>query len=364
MSIKYRVLMFALMAGIFTACTMPACAYDYRREQFKTGVGDYPYAWGDADALIDAFQKASIAGNVIMHHVPFKWGALNGRPFDELFPECSYVPYLVSKYDLELLLIAEPTSGCDRREIAGLPEGYEKRNFGDPAIRLAYKKEALWLAEHFKPKYMALAAEIDGYYIGHPEDFNNFVSLYKETYKEIKRMHPEITLFVYFQYEGLQGGWRPSAPYSELPLENLWFLMYKFLPCLDAAGFSSYPELLYDAPKDVPADYYAKIAAKTKLPVIFAELGWSSCFDPEGFHANTEWNQAFFIIRFFYITRNLNKELAVWYFLHDMEGEPFFDGQPDWLKTMGLRDTDGEAKPAWKAWRYFGRCSRKPELNK
>ncbi|MEW5870323.1 MAG: hypothetical protein AB1894_13695 [Chloroflexota bacterium] len=79
----------------------------------------------------------------------------------------------------------------------GLPSGWEP-SFGNPQVRAAFSNFALRIARQFHPRYIGLASEINTYIDAHPEDFQNYLSLYREVYAQIKAEVPDAQVFVTF----------------------------------------------------------------------------------------------------------------------------------------------------------------------
>jgi len=204
-----------------------------------------------------------------------------------------------------------------------------------------YKKFAADFAEKFKPKYFGLGIEVNILYEKSPYDFNDFVEFFSEVYDAIKAKSPQTKVFIIFQLEkmkGLNGGLFGG---TNNPAKSEWSLLEKF-PQSDIIAFTTYPDLIYKNPSEIPTDYYTEIKTHTTKPIAFTEVGWHSSNSPKGWESN-EAAQAGFISNFFALAKNLNKELVIWSFLYDQKTfEPF--------NSMGLRRADGAAKAAWNEW--------------
>jgi hypothetical protein len=92
---------------------------------------------------------------------------------------------------LEPIFVVDPLNGLNRREFMGLPPELADGNFGTPEIRSAFKNYTLRLVGEFHPRYIGLASEINTYMDAHPDDVENYLSLYRETYAAIKAEAPE-----------------------------------------------------------------------------------------------------------------------------------------------------------------------------
>lgn len=211
----------------------------------------------------------------------------------------------------------------------------------DEANKQAYKDAAVAFAEKYHPQYLGLGIEVNILYEKSPSDFDSFVSLYDETYDAVKAVSPNTKIFTVFQLEkmkGLNGGLFGG---TNNPDNSEWQLLERF-PKSDLVAFTTYPNLIYASPGDIPDNYYSEIATHTQKPIAFTEIGWHSAASPAGWESSEE-EQAEFVTRFFELTAGLNKELAIWSFMYDPDtSEPF--------NSMGLRCSDGTARPAWDAW--------------
>jgi hypothetical protein len=211
----------------------------------------------------------------------------------------------------------------------------------DEANKQAYKDAAVAFAEKYEPEYLGLGIEVNILYEKSPEDFDSFVSLYDETYDAVKAVSPNTKIFTVFQLErmkGLQGGLFGG---TNNPDNSEWQLLERF-PKSDLIAFTTYPDLIYKSPSEIPDNYYSEIATHTDKPIAFTEIGWHNAASPAGWESSEE-EQAEFVSRFFVLTSSLNKELAIWSFMYDPDTvEPF--------NSMGMRRSDGTARPAWGAW--------------
>jgi hypothetical protein len=197
-----------------------------------------------------------------------------------------------------------------------------------------YKQVALDICTTYHPRYLGLAVEVNSYYLKHAADFNRFVVFYKELYDLIKAAYPDTKVFVTFQLEMMKGLGDTAWGFA---VDPHWEVLDLFGDKLDLAVFTTYPEVEYGSPDDLPDDYYAEIKQHTSKKIAFSEIGWSC-------DQNTEAIQSRFISRFLQLTHNLNLEFVNWIYMHDLPEGGF-------LSTVGLRYTDGTAKTGWYQWK-------------
>lgn len=210
------------------------------------------------------------------------------------------------------------------------------------ANRTAYINEAVEFAEKYEPPYFGIGVEIDTFYRRNPKEFDNFVSLFNETYDAVKAVSPDTKIFTTFQLErtkGLGGGIFGGKNDTS---KNNWNLLAKFAKA-DLLAFSTYPGLIYKDPADIPADYYTSIRKYTSKPIAFTEIGWASSAGIKGWESS-EVEQKKFVTRFFQLTSGIEEiELAIWIHLYEQTSqEPF--------GSMALGKSDGALKPAWDTW--------------
>ena len=209
--------------------------------------------------------------------------------------------------------------------------------------RADYKNRAVDFAKEFKPPYFGMGVEIDTFYRKNPGDFDDFVSLFNETYDAIKAVSPETRIFTTFQLErtkGLRGGIFGGKNDAS---KNNWDLLAKFAKA-DLIAFTTYPGLIYKDPVNVPADYYTSIRKYTDKPIAFTEIGWSSSGGVKGWESS-EAEQQRFVAEFFGWTWGIKEdlELAIWIHLYPQTtAEPF--------GAMALYRADGTPKITWGTW--------------
>jgi hypothetical protein len=264
---------------------------------------------------------------------------------------------LAGAHNLEAIYLVDPLNGLDRRQFFGLPTGWQA-SFTNPDVRRAYLNYSLRLVREFRPRYLGLASEINTYAEANPDDFQHFLSLYRETYAAIKAEAPETQVFVTFQWEqlnGLVGG--VGSPY-----EIKWEQVEIFEPQLDLWVISSYPFIAFQSGHDIPADYYTPLLTRTSKPLAVAEGGYISR-QTQGVSGKPQ-DQVDYLNA---VHDQLGPRLDFWIYLllNDMN-------QASWNKHMrqeGLSDTDvntlghfvsvglceqgGQPKPALAVWDSF-----------
>lgn len=265
---------------------------------------------------------------------------------------------LARQNNLEYIFVIDALNGLDRRDFAGLPEGWEA-NFANPDVRAAYKNFALWVTRTFHPRYLGLASEINTYMDAHPDDAQNFISLYNEIYALVKAEAPETKVFVTFQWDDLNNMFPQPEEGNRQPFDTNWGQVEAFEPNLDVWAISTYPYFIFNNGKEIPADYYTPLLARADKPVAVAEGGFSS--QAVGAMNVSPEEQVAYLNA---IHSQLGPRLAFWVnaLLNDLNINSYAEQMKkegrdpqDALSLgafayIGLRDADGSPKPALEIW--------------
>ena len=194
-------------------------------------------------------------------------------------------------------------------------------------------------ASMWHPAYLGIGIEMNSLWEKDPAGFDTFVKLFNEAVPAIKAVSPDTKVFTCFQLEKMKGYtlWRDAPPD---PSRAEWDLVGKFNA--DLVAFTTYPDLVFKNPADVPADYYTSIAQHVDKPVIFTEIGWHAAASPAGWESSDA-EQAAFLTRFLGLVAPLKCPMLIWSFMYDPKAiEPF--------NSMGLYSSDGTARPAAALW--------------
>ena len=315
-----------------------------------------PRNWS-SEGMTESFKIAGELGSVISLPDPVDWFDAKGYPVTQskAFKEAQWHRPLLEQNNLQVFIQMDPYRNRGGA-IPDLPDTVNSRSFADPIIRKAFIADALQRVQLYKPKYICLAMEINAYYENHPDDFPNFISLFKETRKKIKKIQPDAMVFVSFQYEQFLGKFGGQGHLPKHPPH--WILFKMFEPEADAIGISSYPmksfvPTRFGSPAQIPAEYYNQMRKHTSKPIVFTELGWP--VDPE--FGGSPQSQAEFLRRLPELTSDLDLRLVNWFFLFDNKGHgKVFD-------SMGIIDSKGQKKPGFSAWQNLWNQNERNSIN-
>lgn len=270
---------------------------------------------------------------------------------------------LARQNGLEVIFVVDPLNGLNRKEFMGVPGGWGAVDFSTPEIRRAYLNFTLRVVRELQPRYLGLASEINTYADTHPEDFPNYLSLYRETYAAIKAEAPDTQVFVTFQWEDLNN-LLPTATEGRPAMDINWELVEAFEPDLDVWAISSYPFVPYPAGTPIPSDYYTRLRERTSKPLAVAEGGYVST--QAGPYSGSEEGQVGYLNA---IHDQIGDGLKFWIYLllsdfnrdayaEHMRGQGASEADIETLSffaSVGLRQYDGTPKAAMEAWDQFRR---------
>lgn len=268
---------------------------------------------------------------------------------------------LAKQNHLEYIFVLDALNGLNRRDFAGLPEGWET-SFANPNVRTAYKNYALWVVRNFHPRYLGLASEINTYMDAHPDDAQNFVSLYNEIYALIKAETPDTKVFVTFQWEDLNNMFPQPEEGNRQKFDTNWEQVEAFEPNLDVWAISTYPYFVFNSGTQIPADYYSPLLSRTSKPLAIAEGGFS--YEPVNAAQVTPEDQVAYLNA---IHDQLGSRLVFW--VNTLLDDFNLDSYSSYMLSQGrdpkdaqslgafahtgLRTFDGSPKPALGVWDSF-----------
>lgn len=267
---------------------------------------------------------------------------------------------LARQNHLDAIFVVDGLDGLNRSQFSGLPFGWDA-SFANPKVRVAYTNYALWLVRMLHPRYLGLASEINTYMDAHPDDVQNFISLYNQIYKAVKAVAPGTKIFVTFQWEELNNLISPVA-HGRPHLQPNWDQVEAFEPNLDVWVISSYPFVAFKSGADIPAAYYAALLSRTSKPLAVAEGGFTS--KPVGPISGTPEDQIEYLSA---IHNQIGPRLAFWVYL--LLEDFSLDSYSNYMKangvnstdintlgmfaSVGLGNSDGSPKPALNLWDAF-----------
>jgi hypothetical protein len=349
---------------------MPSTTTDVLRVEdpttgFDFGSGDTAFGFFPSppratfESVLDHFQRLSEHSDFILVQPNIPWeDFLQGVDGESKAREdIKNQVTLARQFGLGWIFVVDPLNGLNRREFKGLPESWPA-SFSNPDVRQAFVNFSKWIVREFEPAYLGLASEINTYMDAYPDDVEAYVSLYKETYAQVKSIDPDVRIFVTFQWDDLNNMFPPASEGRAQYATN-WDQVEVFEPYLDLWVISSYPYFAFPQGMDIPGDYYAPLLEKTDKPLAVAEGGWSSM--PIGPVRGDEAGQEAYLQA---IHDQLGERLDFWVYLilSDLDMDSISAAARDqgpseadldtlnYFQYIGLTDADGEPKSALAAW--------------
>jgi hypothetical protein len=228
----------------------------------------------------------------------------------------------------------------------GWPDDMGPACISNPLLQAAFKNYARLVLETMRPDYLGLGAEVNMYKPGEgcpADDFDAYVTLYKETYQLVKAIQPDLPVFVTFQLDFLH-------------LQKQQMLPARFMPELDRLALSFYPggNLTKLTPEQIPPDYisWARVATPD-APLVISETGYGSV--AAGGAVGSPELQAQYVQWLMDQAEREKAEFVTWFFSTD----PRYVKVPPGLayinsfKSMGLATPRFQPKPAFDVWRGF-----------
>jgi hypothetical protein len=348
------------LACASTPATLPPPAtsiFDGRR----TAYGFFPSPPKPTfESVLETFQAMGDHGDVVLIQQNIPWEDFVEGPDGEsqAITDIRNQVVLARQNSLEAVFVVDPLNGLNRREFFGLPADLAGADFATTAVRQAYQNFTLRVLREIQPRYLGLASEINTYADAYPEDFANFLSLYRETYAAIKAEAPQTQVFVTFQWEDLNNLF-PGASEGRAAYSINWDQVESFEPELDLWVISSYPFVAFASADEIPADYYTPLLSRTKKPLAVAEGGFTS--RPIGPFRGTPQDQVGYLEA---LHSQIGERLTFWIYLllSDFDPDEYAAtmrdqgrGQVDidtlgMFAAVGLRESDGRPKPALVVW--------------
>ena len=190
-----------------------------------------------------------------------------------------------------------------------------------------------------KPPYFCLATEINFLAMQRLPEYLHFADLYKEAYREIKRVSPDTSVFVSFQWEWM----RILDAKEPFKIKEHSKLIDIFRPELDVIGLTTYPSYFHKTPAELVPDYYTWVYrhARKSDKIILMEVGW-----PTG-GTGSKREQLAYIQRLPVLLEQVKVSVVAWELLHDIALAEF-DAD---LNTVGLITKEGRKKPGFEGFK-------------
>jgi len=199
------------------------------------------------------------------------------------------------------------------------------------------------VAIRHQPELFLVGIEVNRYYEKSPLGFDDFLDVYEELYREIKKESPDTRVGSNFLLEFMKGAGARSGTQHE----PHWGILDRFEPQLDVVTFTLYPFLDVDHPSDIQDDYLTEILQYTQSPLMITETGWPSQEVSTFSEIQAgEDIQVAYLDRLLELTESVPLHALIWAFPHDPEigiAGGLFD-------HISMKRNDGSPKPVFDDW--------------
>lgn len=303
-------------------------------------------------AYIAAIATAAQYGDILLIHRTPPWedflpgSDISGQTADLTRLETR----LLDQYDhLKLVFAIDPTDAAvQRTRIADLPAQFDpQEGFRNPSVRQAFIAYTAYVVKNYHPDYLVLGVEVNMLRDRSPDQYEAFLSLYKEAFAVAREANPATKIFPAFQLEDLEG-------LLDRRHEPQWDVLEDFRGWMDVLAVTTYPYLTgVRSAAEIRHDYYSQLSERFTGEVMILEAGYASAPVPGQPNLGTERDQQQFLERLLADAEANGFSAVIWFAALD----PLFvtQGPAAVLKDIGLRKSDGANKLAWETWETWAR---------
>jgi hypothetical protein len=310
--------------------------------RFKTGATPNAPANYSERAYAECIDSIAAANEVLNVFFHVKWCALTGADVAWSHRRELDGVRLGKQRGLDIVLTMDftHTSAESVGHINPLPNGTPVGTLNDPQVVRAYEQELFALCSLAAPQYVMVGIEVDIFHDKHPQEWNAYVTMFKEISDTLTRRYPGIHVTAYFTLTWLVN---PDGSINNAH-RNDWRML---LPQLPSMAFSMYPGTFGTNPDDLAPGYFTRAReVAPELPILIPEFGVPGGTDA----ALSEDRQAQILSRIFTELETTKTELACWYAMYDQT----YLGAPDWFvnafNRLGVLTQDRTPKKTWAVW--------------
>lgn len=304
-----------------------------------------------SDAIENHFRQARDAGISLIYISP-KWNEIETAPGAFNFASVDS--------DVDRAVRSQIPIVCNFRVIdtnqRSMPADLQNRNFDDPQVtaRLLAALGALMPHLRGRVRWFMIGNEIDPYFGAHRREIAAYARLFAQGAAAMKRLDPRVLVSATATVGGLDaigGALRPIYEESE-------FIALTYYPLN--------PDFTMRAPETVGFDFDQMIRAAAGKPILLQEVGYPS--SPN--NKSSEERQAQFVQAVFDGLRSHKQNFIAanfflmsdftddWVSLFSQYYKSNNDRFKSYLRTLGLFDEHGRAKPSWEVFRRNLRAFR------
>lgn len=207
-------------------------------------------------------------------------------------------------------------------------------SFENKEIKNKFIKDIKQLVQLYNPNYLTLGVEVNYYALTNPVGYKEFISVFNELKKELKKDNSDMKIGLSFQLEllyGIHTDWKQNKSLESLNaiVENL-----------DYIGISTYPDVLVPKMNNYiySINYLDTLSNNYKKPIGITETGISSL-------KYSDIERSKYIKAIYEMGEKIDLKFLIWGSIIDnsMQG--------NWKDNLGLIYSDGKVKPEFEQWK-------------
>jgi len=240
----------------------------------------------------------------------------------------------------EITVYLDPANGLDR---AGESDALVAagRSITEPSIQQMFRRYAVVIDSLVEPEHLGLALETNLIRGLAPAPLYAAVrQVANDAAADVRATDADVRLSVSVQVDWAWGRLGGGGVYEGVDTDFTDF------PFIDELGMSSYPYFGFDAPEDIPLDYYAKLVEGRTIGVLITEGGWSSA--SVGPYPSSEDEQRRYILRQRDLLGQVDAIAVFQLTFTDLDVDASSEVWP--FARLGLVDVDLNPKPALAPW--------------
>jgi hypothetical protein len=241
----------------------------------------------------------------------------------------------------EVTVYLDPANGLDRAGESGALVA-AGRSIAEPAIQQMFRRYAVVIDSIVQPRHLGLALEtnlIRG--LASAQLYAAVRQVANDAASDVRAVDANVALSVSVQVDWAWGRLGGGNVYEGVEQDFIDF------PFIDELGMSSYPYLGgFDAPEDIPLDYYSRIVQGHSIAVMVTEGGWSSV--TLGPFVSSADEQRRYILRHRELLDTVGAVAVFQLVFTDLDVDESSEVWP--FARLGLVDVDLAPKPALSPW--------------
>jgi hypothetical protein len=313
---------------------------------WSMGFGSIPPRPSTAVA-IQSIDTWSMRAEIAAIHEELPWtDLLSGMSADAILDrdKVQLVNYLRGK-GLKLYFMADLTDGLSRSEEAPQLRALG-RSLTEPAVQQVYRDYVFAVARKLNPEFIGLAAETNLIRAAaRPALYAAVVRAANDAASDLRAAGAGASLMFSVQVETAWGVLGGTGTYAGIEQD------FGDFPFVQLLGLSSYPYFGFTQPEDLPVNYYSRLLNGRSTPVMVVEGGWTSV--AVGNVRSSPELQSRYMTRHAQLLDAVSARGLIQLLFADIDLAAFPPPVPPNLPlftSIGLTDSDFQAKPALAAW--------------